>query len=112
MKKEITAEEIVDILANTGTKAWNEAIASRLESMKSYLSQDEWQKGVGVHLKAMQGEAIKKLLGSGLPAEGYNYLRGFIAGLRFAASLPESVDAAIAGEELKQKSGPKGDAGY
>lgn len=110
--KPITGPEIVEVLAKTGTKEWNEAISSRLESLRGYLSQDEWQKGISPHLRAVMGNAIAKMLGEQLTQPANDYLRGFCAALKFVTSLPQSVEVAISGEDMKTKAGPKGDAGY
>jgi hypothetical protein len=112
MKHSLTVPEVQEILDKVGSKEWNEAISCRLESLRGYLAQDEWQKGISIHLKAIQGHAMVKLLGESLTQDANNYLRGLIAGLKIATSLPASVEAAIAGESSKTKGGPKGDAGY
>ena len=110
--KSLSGPEIIELLTKTGTKEWNEAISSRLESLRSYLRQDEWTKGIDIHLKAVMGNGIAKMLGESLSQDANNYLRGFIAGLKMVSSLPNSVEVAISGEVQKTKSGPKGDAGY
>jgi hypothetical protein len=112
MKNNLTGQEILEILDKVGTKEWNEAISSRLESLRGYLSQDEWVKGISPHLKAIQGHAMVKLLGETLTQDANSYLRGLIAGLKIATSLPSTIEAAISGEVSKTKGGPKGDAGY
>jgi hypothetical protein len=110
--KYLTGPEIVEVLAKTGTKEWNEAISCRLESLRGYLSQDEWEKGVSIHLKAIMGHAIAKVMGEQLTPEAVTYLRGFCAALKLVTSLPVSVEAQIKGEVAKTSGGPKGDAGY
>jgi hypothetical protein len=110
--KYLTGPEIVEVLSKTGTKEWNEAISCRLEALRSYLSQDEWEKGISIHLKAVMGNAIAKILGEQLTPESVSYLRGFCAALKMVASLPQSVEGAISTEASKTKTGPQGDAGY
>jgi hypothetical protein len=110
--KTLTGPEIVELLSKTGTKEWNEAISCRLESIRGYLMQDEWEKSISIHLKAVMGNAIAKVMGETLNQDAVSYLRGFCAALKMVTSLPQSVEAAIKGEVNKEKSGPKGDAGY
>lgn len=112
MKKELTGPEIVETLLKTGTKEWNESISSRLESLRSFMMTDEWQKGVSPYLRAAQGHAIIKLLGESLPQDANNYLRGLIAGLQLVVSLPATIEAEIQRQSKKPDSGPKGNAGY
>jgi hypothetical protein len=110
--KYLTGPEIVEVLAKTGTKEWNEAISCRLEALRGYLSQDEWEKGISIHLKAVMGNAIAKVMGETMTPDAVSYLRGFCAALKMVTSLPQSVEAEISREVVKTKSGPKGDAGY
>lgn len=110
--KYLTGPEIVEVLSKTGTKEWNEAISCRLESLRGYLAQDEWEKGISIHLKAVMGNAIVKVMGEQLSPHAVSYLRGFCAALRMVTSLPASVESAIKGEVQKTSGGPKGDAGY
>jgi hypothetical protein len=112
MKKDLTGPEILEILANTGSKDWNESLSSRLESVRGYLSQDEWTKGLSPYLRATMGHAMLKMLGESLPHDANNYLRGFIAALKMVVSLPQSVESQIKQEVDKTNSGPKGSAGY
>jgi hypothetical protein len=110
--KEMTGTQIVEILEKTGSKEWNESIAGRLESMRSYFSQDEWTKGLDPYLKSLMGNAMVKIMGETTSHDGVTYLRGFLAALKIITSLPKSVEAQIAGEVSKSNLGPKGDAGY
>lgn len=110
--KYLTGPEIIEVLTKTGSKEWNEAISCRLEALRAYLAQDEWEKGISIHLKAIMGAAIAKLLAEQLTPDAVSYLRGFCAALKLVSSLPQSIEGAIKSEVEKVKSGPRGDAGY
>lgn len=113
MNTQFTPEEIVEILAGTGTKEWNEAISTRLSQVDNYLHQDTWTKALSVYFKTVQGNAIAKILNQSLPAEGVAYLRGFAAALRLVIALPRSVEAQIEQENKKdEKKGPAPTSGY
>ena len=112
-KTEFSVEEVVELLAGTGSKEWNECISTRLESVDAHLHQDAWTKGIGIYLRALQGGAVAKLLNQEVPADAVGYLRGFAAALRVVICLPQSVSAQIEQEQNKsEKKGPQGTAGY
>ena|SRR5271165_6682756 len=107
MKKEL---DLAEVLAKTGSEEWNNSIASRLEVMRGYLSQEAWQKGIRPFLLAIVGNGLRKFLREGGNSD---YLRGFIAAIEMVLSIPASVDGQIQRESDKQKAGPaKGQAGY
>lgn len=109
----MTGEEVVEILEKTGTKEWQEAISSRLESLRSYFGQDEWAKGISPWIRAVMGHGISKILGETLDQNAYQYTRGFIAGLRLVLTLPTSIDGQIQAADAKQKAGkPDEKSGY
>jgi hypothetical protein len=108
--KKLTAEDAMEVIAGTGTKEWNESLSKRLESVRSFLDQDEWKKGIALYLKAIQGGAMAKLINENLGPDGYSYTRGFIAALRVIVSLPSSIDAQIENENKRATStGPQKD---
>jgi len=108
-----SVDEVVEILAKTGSKEWNESLSKRLESLAAFLDQDEWTKGVSVYLKALQGNAVVKMLNEQIPIEGIHYLRGFVAALRLVTCLPQSIETQISQEQSKVHKGiPNGTAGY
>lgn len=105
--------DIREVLAKTGTKEWNESIASRLELMHGYLAQEAWTKGINPYLSAVVGNGIRKFLREKSTQSDADYLRGFVAGLELVLALPASIEGQISREEDKKKAGPpKGDAGY
>jgi hypothetical protein len=109
----ITIEEATELLEKTGTKEWNESLSKRLEPLSAYLDQDDWRKGIAPYLKALQGNAVAKMLNESCPPDGINYLRGFIAGLRVVLCLPQSIESQISQEQSKEHKGiPTGTAGY
>lgn len=110
--KPMSATEIVEALTKSQTKEWNEALSSRLESVRSFLEQDQWTKGIHVYLRSIQAEGMRKLIGENVPENGIHYLRGLIAGLQIALSLPSTLDAQIALKSSAPSRAPKGDAGY
>jgi hypothetical protein len=105
--------DIVEILQQSGSEEWQEAISSRLEPMRAYLSQDEWTKGVSVYLRASIGAALTKWLAQRGKNEDADYLKGYIAALRVVLSLPSSVEAEIARVQSgKNATKERGTAGY
>jgi hypothetical protein len=110
MRPEDVIEDVIETIASTGTKEWNEALSKRLESVRSYLDADEWQKGISVYLRAIQGGAMAKLINDNLGQDGYSYTRGFIAALRLVISLPQSIEAQIENEAKRSSAtGPQKD---
>jgi len=110
---QLSVEDAVELMSGVGTKEWNEAIAKRLEPLRAYLDSDEWKKGVSIYLKGVQGASLIKMLNEGLPPDGYNYLRGFIAALRLVICLPQSIEGQIEREQNKTTKGvPPSGAGY
>jgi hypothetical protein len=107
-----SAAEIIEALTKSQTKEWNEALSSRLESVRSFLDQDQWAKGVAIYLRAVQAEAMRKLIGENLPDAGVHYVRGLIAGLQIVLSLPTTIEGQISMKATAQNRAPKGDAGY
>jgi hypothetical protein len=109
----ISVEDAIELLEKTGTKEWNESISKRLEPLSAYLDQDDWKKGIAPYLKALQGNAVVKMINESCPPDGINYLRGFIAGLRIVLCLPQSIESQIKQEQSKDNKGkPSGTAGY
>ena len=101
--KQMRNEDLLETLEKRSTKAWQESISSRLESMRSYLSADEWEKGVGPFLRSVQGHSILRILNEKCDQDQVHFLRGFAAGLQLAISLPASVEAQISQEQNKAK---------
>ena len=109
----MSVQEMVDILAGTGTKAWNEALAQNLQIAENLFALDAWQKALDPYLRSLQGEAVLKLLDGKTPLEGINYLRGYAAAIRLVLCLPQSVKYQIEKEATREDKGvPKGSAGY
>ena len=109
----MTVEEMVDILSGTGTEEWNAALAKHLQIVQNMLALDAWTKAVDPYIRALQGEAVLKLLDAKTPPEGINYLRGYAAALRLILCLPKSVDYQIEAQATRGEKGvPKGSAGY
>jgi hypothetical protein len=107
------ALDFAEILMESGTKEWNEAIASRLEPMRAYLSQDEWKKGASIYFKALIGSGITKFLKQKGEPRDADYLRGFVAALEIVLSLPASIEAQILAEQNKDSAkSDRGTAGY
>jgi hypothetical protein len=110
MKNEI---DFAELLQKSGSKEWNEAIASRLESMRVYLSQDEWKKGIDPYLRGILANGIQKMLGEKCEVRDVDYLRGMVACAKIILALPGSVEGQIAAEQGKQMaSKDRGAAGY
>ncbi len=109
----MTTEEMVSILAGTGTEAWNGALAKNLQIAANMFATDAWQKAIDPYLRSVQGESVLKMLDAKTPPEGINYLRGYAAAIRLILCLPKSVDYQIEQEATKDTKGvPQGSAGY
>ncbi len=109
-KQEFSGAEVAQLLSGVNTKEWNEAISTRLEDASAFLSQDVWVKGIDLYLRAVQGNAVAKILNEQVPPEGVHYLRGFAAALRIVLNLPRSIESQLNAPE--KKGIPPGSAGY
>lgn len=102
----------VDLLSKSGSKEYNEAIASRLESMRAYLSHDEWTKGLSIYIKALLANSLKAMMDPKTSHEGVQYSRGFASALTILLNLPRSVEGEIEKQSIIASRSETGEAGY
>jgi hypothetical protein len=111
-KKELELD-FTELLDKVGTREWQECVVSRLEPLRAYLSQDEWQKGISIYLKASLAGALKSFLIKKRDEADGNYLRGFAAALQLVIALPSSIEAQIQQQQAEsQTTKDRGTAGY
>ena len=111
--KKVEGFDISQFLKVLGTKEANEALESRLESLRSYLSQDEWKKGISIHLQALIGSMLQSWVLKKGDDPSEDFVRGYVSALIRIAALPITIEQQITFQAKQDdpKSKP-GDAGY
>lgn len=94
-------------------KSWNDAIMPRLEAVRSYLTADQWNKGVGAWLKDVDRQLTEKLKFGCKSREDDQFVRGQLAMLKEILDVPVVIDKIIAEQEnQKKQANSRGPAGY
>lgn len=111
--KENPAPSLEVIINEARTNAWNEFITPRLESMRGWMSGDEWQKGFVAYHNSVIAQLLDKLVTGCKSREDDQFVRGQIAVLKQVVGFKEMVLRQIdAIERNKKADESRGAAGY
>jgi hypothetical protein len=107
-----TEFKIEDFLTKHGTKEANECLSSRLESLRAFFDNDEWKKGVSIHIQALIGDMMQTWLLKRTNVSE-EFARGYCSALIRVLALPTTVENQINTEAANKKTGASiGTAGY
>ena len=102
-----------ELINEIKAKAWNEAITPRAPGLLSYLSADEWQKGILAWLLLVEKQMTQKLKFGCKTREEDQFVRGQLAVLEEIINLPNAIQATIdQAEASKKHAASRGRAGY
>jgi hypothetical protein len=107
------APALIEILNDAKTKAWNQSISPKLESLRAWFSGPEWKDGVGNYLRFVTQQQTQNLVRGCKTRDEDQYLRGLIAGLQQVVEMPQAIERQIELiEQNKKQAESRGDAGY
>lgn len=94
-----TPEEVVNEIK---AKAWNECITPRLEPLRAFLHQQEWQEGIAAFLKRQTELQIKQIARLGTNSIDDKFILGRISAFNEVLELPQVIENHITQVERKQ----------
>jgi hypothetical protein len=94
------------------SKAWNEAITPRLETLRAWFGSSEWKDGVRAYLNEVLSQRREHLENKGNEHGSDQFIKGQIAMLKEIIAIPTVIDRHIELAEKNKDGAPKGDAGY
>lgn len=110
--KDNPAPPLEVIINEARTNAWNEHITPRLESMRGWMSGDEWKAFAAYH-NSLIAQFLDRLVTGCKSRDDDQVVRGQIATLKQIVTFKEMVLNQInAIERNKNQNSSRGDAGY
>lgn len=93
--------------------AWNQTIMPRAEAISAYLKADQWTKGVGAWLKAVNLRLVEVLKRGCKSRDDDQFIRGQLAMLDEIMDLPAMIEKILTEKEnQKKQADSRGAAGY